>query len=193
MGPWPWLLAATTAGLVVGAAVSCTLPVDTKTGCTISDDCVGERVCVDQECRDDACEFVCALLTEQQESCEALSALSTTPSCTATGASLEGVRVETCRVYWDRLHSSGDQPQLTGSGGSSDGMPQSGCALQACAVQCPLICERATACALATDVRACTEGCLAQRWRCDGPGPSSCTDVPTDVLCYESGQPEACV
>lgn len=98
--------------------------------------------------------------------------------CGGLDGLLSGVSEAACQSIWDRIHTSDD--------------PSDECDVPLCATQCGEICGRGVACALIHDAVECKAGCMIQRPSCDEPIGSSCSDVPTEVLCYEARRRDAC-
>ena len=160
-------------GGVVGLLLACALPLEDKTACRTSIDCVDARVCVEGQCRDGACETWCAAVCDAVSDCDEGPASDCEARCVAGDAG-EPQLVPTlapgvCRSLWD------EWPE------------DDACAELACVLACAPICDLAQSCALIVDASACFAGCVAENDICAAAIPSECVAVPDDVQCWEAG------
>lgn len=146
-------------------AIACALSVDDKTGCRTSADCLGVRICEDEQCMPGACEATCARACEGRDACGLDRAPDCEPICTMDQGILPGFSESDCKQQWDLL----EPPE---------------CTADACLSYCRELCATAEGCALIADVRACVLGCQAQADPCSGSAPTACVEIPSDVRCY---------
>jgi hypothetical protein len=158
-------------GLVVGLA--CSLPVEEKTACFTSADCVDDRLCDAGQCVPGGCGVTCIEVCERVvDDCE-LAAIPTDDcqaECVTADGLLPAFRGDQCKRQWDALAADDD------------------CDVAQCLLDCRDLCILASECRLIVDIAACTIGCQEDANGCPTAAPSTCTDIPPTVQCYEAGR-----
>lgn len=154
---------------LVMAKLACSLPVEEKTGCVTSEDCVEDRICDEGQCSSGACVATCEAACDRVAGCE----LAGRPGdCEATCASATGLLPafdeHDCKAEWDLLVDDA-------------------CEVGQCLLDCRDLCVFAETCRLIADVPACTIGCQQLAPNCSVTTPMDCADVPSAVQCYEAG------
>jgi hypothetical protein len=157
-------------GLVAGW-LACALPVDEKTGCFTSDDCVEDRVCDEGHCMSGACGAACLEACDEVDDCGVATMASEDceAACVSESGLLPAFGPAECKRQWDLLRVE-DQ-----------------CAAVDCLLGCRELCRRAAECNLIVDAAACMIGCQDAQMGCAPAVPSGCADVPAAVQCYEAG------
>lgn len=153
--------------VLTGVAVACSLSVDDKTGCRTSADCVGTRICQDEQCTPGACEATCARACAGLDACSLAGAEDCPSRCTTDEGILPGFGEAQCKRQWDLLDTED-------------------CQADACRLYCRDLCAVAQGCALIDDDDgvACMLECQVQSEPCAGPAPAACVEIPGDVRCY---------
>lgn len=162
---------AITVGGLLGFVFACTLPVDEKTSCRTSQDCVDARVCVEATCRDDACGALCSAICEAADDC-ADPVASCEERCLAgedaAAPFLPTLDGRQCAAAFDAWSTA------------------ERCDATDCVLSCASVCAYAKSpCGLVVDDASCVVGCLQLVEDCPAAMPTNCVDVPTDVLCWE--------
>jgi hypothetical protein len=152
------------------AKLACSLPVDEKTGCVTSEDCVEDRICDEGQCSSGACVATCEEACDRVAECELAGAAGDCEAmCTSATGVLPGFDERDCKAEWDLLVD--DE-----------------CEVAQCLLDCHALCLYADEkCSLIVDVPACTIGCQHFAPNCSVPTPMECSDVPSAVQCYEAG------
>ncbi len=152
-------------------ALACTLPLEDKTACEDSFDCLDGRACVQGQCTDDACGLACGALCNARSTCDA--ERSCDEVCDPAQTALASLDPAECGVQYDRLADA-----------SCDNL--------ACFDACAASCERAVECALIDDASACTLHCQLDPAPCPAQ-PESCTAPDArEVGCWSRGEFSGC-
>lgn len=160
-------------GAIVGLVLSCALPLDGKTACNTSQDCVDARVCVDGRCHDGACEAWCSAVCDAANDCEQGPTSDCDSRCIVgdVGTELPALTESSCKQLWDEWSQDDECYEL------------------ACVLACAPICDLARTCGFVLDESACFAGCIARNESCGAAIPSNCISVPlADVLCWEDAR-----
>ena len=152
------------------AKLACSLPVEEKTGCVTSEDCVEDRICVEGRCSSGACAATCEEACDRMDACMLDGpAGDCEATCTDATGVLPGFDDGDCKPQWDLFADDA-------------------CEVPQCLLDCRALCLfAAEPCLLIADVPACTVGCQQFAPRCSVPTPMDCSDVPSAVQCYEAG------
>ena len=139
---------------------ACRLDTTDKIGCVDSSDCVGTRICLAEECSDEACSNLCSRYCDRAQTCG-----SPSNDC-----------VDLCPV----------EPSEEQCKDSFDELAHLACSAIGCLEQCAAVCDAALECALIDDRIRCIDGCWAWGY-CPQPS-ASCSDLP-NVSCYKPATP----
>jgi hypothetical protein len=150
--------------------LACALPVDEKTGCVTSSDCVDDRVCIDAQCTSGACGNACLEACDRLEDCGWPVAAACKDDCLLDGGVLPAFTADDCKRQWDVLAVDEDD-----------------CDAATCLTNCRALCRLAAECHLIVDAPACTVGCQEAEDGCPSAVPDGCAEVPAAVQCYEAG------
>ncbi len=159
-----------TVGGALGLVLACTLPLDGKTACHTSQDCVDARACVDEQCRDGACDVFCTSICDAADDCTAIT------DCE-----------DRCFAGSDATPPLVPTLDAQGCADAYDGWAtRDACESLDCVESCSTLCTFADSmCGIVVDPAACFVGCLARNEVCSAAMPTTCADLPTDVLCWE--------
>lgn len=163
-----WLLPLTPALVTV---LACTLPLEEKSACDDSFDCLDGRACVEGQCTDDACGLACGALCETQSDCESARACEVT--CDPAATDLAVLQPAECGVQYDRL-------------------AEGSCEHLGCFEGCVAACTRAADCALLDDLSLCTLWCQLDPAPCP-EAAATCSAVDAGAVgCWSRGELSGC-
>lgn len=163
-----WTRALLTALVTV---LACTLPLEDKSACDDSSDCLNGRACIAGECTDDACSYACGALCEVRDAC--VSDRSCEAVCDPAASSLAVLEAAQCGPQYDLLNE-GDCPALD------------------CFEGCLATCERGVECALIDEASRCVLTCQQDVDGCPA-APNSCSALDADDLrCWSRGLDADC-
>lgn len=150
--------------------LACTLPLEDKSACDESTDCLDGRACVEGQCTDDACGYACGALCEARDACVSDRACELV--CDPAESSIAVLEPAECGVQYDLLR-------------------RAECDALDCFEGCLATCERGVECALIEEASRCVLTCQDEL-QCPAV-PDACNVLDVDALrCWSRGEDADC-